>query len=294
MEKENTGHRRIDLISPLKQQAWGWPAVINFYLGGAGVGVFLFSYLAEIIREESSSVPKKIDFELLGLLLMVSGFLAVTAEAGKPWRGGYLLRGFRNAWLSRETLFAIIFILGCSLDRINIISFSRILCVMAAFAFMASQGFVLYQMRSIQAWNVPILPVFFVSSGLASGAAIVLSAAAKAPLGSTSFEYLLALTAVAINLTVWTIYMRLLNSGILATDSERNIGFDYRRKAILLGHLVAIIFLLSLIVVPTFITSGLGDILVALSGIIILGSIFLQKVIIVLEVSKTKKVEISI
>jgi DMSO reductase anchor subunit len=294
MKKENNGSSVIELIGPMRQQAWGWPAVVNFFLGGAGVGVFLFSYVVEITREGSYSLSPKIDFELLGLLLMVSGFLAVAAEAGRPWRGGYLYRGLANAWLSRETLIATIFGLGLGLERINIVFFSRALCVMAALAFMISQGFVLYQMRSIQAWNVPIVPVFFVSSGLASGAAIVLTTAAIEPLGAANFEYRLALVVVALNITVWSIYLHLLNSKILSKEPGRNINLDYRRKAVLLGHLVAMMFIVSFIMLPTLITFRFADILVSLSGLIILGSIFLQKAIIVIEVPQYEKLAIPV
>lgn len=258
------------------------------------MGVFLFSYIVEITREGSYSASPKIAFELLGLLLMVSGFLAVAAEAGKPWRGGYLYRGLANSWLSRETLIATVFVLGLGIERINIVSFSRVLCVMSGLAFMISQGFVLYQMRSIQAWNVPIVPVFFVSSGLASGAAIVLTAAVIEPLGAANFEYRLALVTVALNITVWSIYMHLLNSRIFSRDSGRNIGLDYRKKAVLLGHLVAMIFIVSFILLPTLITFRFADILVALIGLIILGSIFLQKAIIVLEISQYEKLAIPV
>jgi formate-dependent nitrite reductase membrane component NrfD len=286
MKKQKTVVRTIELIPSTRQEAWGWPAVINLFLGGAGAGLFLFSFAAKITQEGSSQLSKKFDFEIIGLLLVLAGFLFLTVEAGKPLRGGYLFRGLRKAWLSRETLFAFIFVMAAMLERLTLFSLFRIVTVLAATAFMVSQGFILYQMRNIRTWNVSAIPFFFISSGLASGAGIVLLTTTIEQISKASTELMIAIIAIAFNSLMWVIYLYRINIRTIKNNSEGRSGYLYRSIMVLIGHLVGIIFLLSLIILPARMTSALGDIVIALSGFIILGCIFVQKAMIVLDVCK--------
>ncbi|RME43027.1 MAG: hypothetical protein D6791_16450, partial [Chloroflexi bacterium] len=108
----------MELIRPIKQTVWRWPAVAQFTLGGMGTGFYLLGLL--IAARSGGDMPESFVlaavFKLLGPALAALGFLALTTEAGRPSRGHNLLRHLRRSWMSRETLAGAVFIPAAFLD----------------------------------------------------------------------------------------------------------------------------------------------------------------------------------
>ena len=153
----------IQVVGSERQEAWHWPAVINFTLGGAGAGLYI---VASIVGNPTHRG--------LAAMLVVAGFAVVALEAGRPLRAHHLWRNLRQSWMSREVLAAMIFISVSLLDSYRPSAVLATVSAASATALLLCHGFILYRARALPAWNVPIMPVLFITSGLAAGAGAAL------------------------------------------------------------------------------------------------------------------------
>lgn len=170
---------RLEMLPARPQTLWGWPAVINFVLGGLGAGWYIVALLAAGLERSpgvtaaSWAVP----------VLVLAGFAAVAGEAGRPLRGPRVLRRLWTSWMSRELLIGIAFVLLIAADLAFPLRVHRAQALVAATLLAVAQGFILRRARGIPAWNVPIVPALFLLSALLSGAGmyLVVEAAAGRP-----------------------------------------------------------------------------------------------------------------
>ncbi|HBY92450.1 MAG: polysulfide reductase NrfD [Ardenticatenaceae bacterium] len=199
----------MELIQPMKQRVWKWPAVVNFTLGGLGTGFYLVGLAAG--APEGAGFVQLALFKLLGPLLASLGFLALTTEAGRPLRGYNLLRHLRRSWMSRETLAAAVFIPAAAADWFFPHPVLKGLAGAAALGLMISQGFIVYRARGVTAWNVPLMPLFFVTSAFATGSGLMVLLVAlggsSGLSGSASFLLPVGLISLALNLALWLLYL---------------------------------------------------------------------------------------
>ena len=156
----------VDLIPARRQRLWGWPAVANFTLGGIGAGLYGTAVLAAGF-EQSPAVAL---CSWLAPLLVLAGFAAVAAEAGRPLRGARVLLRVRTSWMSRELWTGGVFVLLAVADLMHSHGIHRVLLLVAAVLLALTQGFILRRSRGIAAWNVPIMPWLFLLSAATSGA----------------------------------------------------------------------------------------------------------------------------
>ncbi len=159
----------VELIPSVRQALWGRLALANFYLGGAGTGsclvaVWLFGFSPTPLLGVSLT---------LGPLLVVAGFLAVAAEAGRPFRGPRVLRMATSSWMSRELWAGGAFVGLALLDRLRPWVGWRVSAAAAALVFVLAQGWILARCRGVAAWNVPLMPAIFLASALVSGAGVL-------------------------------------------------------------------------------------------------------------------------
>ncbi len=89
----------IDLLPSRPQTFWGWPAVLNFFLGGLGAGFYVVTVLAEGPDGRSAVMTLA---SWLAPACVLAGFAAVAAEAGRPLRGPRVLLRVGTSWMSRE------------------------------------------------------------------------------------------------------------------------------------------------------------------------------------------------
>ncbi len=197
----------MELIQPMKQKVWGWPAVTNFIFGGAAAGFYLLCLLMASLKNNIPGESQLDALKLLAPILSVMGFLALTAEAGRPLRGLYLFRNLHRSWMSRETLAGTIFVLAATVDCFYPHMTLRVLAAIAAMGLIISQGFMVYCARAVTAWNVPIMPLVFVTSGfvLGEGLILILASMGKLTLGFGSI--MIGLICVALDLVVWLTYL---------------------------------------------------------------------------------------
>jgi DMSO reductase anchor subunit len=165
------------LLIPARPQAlWGRLAVANFALGGLGAGVHAVATFASLLgAPETLAVAA-----CLGPALVLAGFAAVAAEAGRPLRGPRVLRRVATSWMSRELWlgggFVALALLG------HVAPAAHVPAALAGLGLAAAQGAILREARGVPAWSVTAMPALFLSSALMSGAGLgLLGHAATAP-----------------------------------------------------------------------------------------------------------------
>ena len=281
------------VISPTKQREWTWPAVANFILGGAGAGFYLMSFLNMFFGREMSLITQPVSFGMLAPVLMGLGIVFLTAEAGRPSRGRYLLRRFQSAWISRETLSFCFFTLAVILDQFFPHLIFKALAGLSALFFMVAQGFILYSSRAVPVWNVSIVPFFFISSGFLSGAGVVLILAASGSLVMSNGFVLFSLIFAMINLGVWFIFLRCSNTADFQSATK---ALRYPSKlffTIIPFHMFSILILI-LFQIRTYIgpNAPFPGTLVTISGLAVIIAVAAQKAGIVLSSGFTGKISL--
>ena len=283
--------KNITILSAEPQRVWGWPGIINFILGGAGTGLYLVDFVAGIFQNGPSVLSRHAQFGLLGPILVILGFVALTTEAGHPTRGIHLFRNLRSAWLSRETLFWSVFVPTAILDWFIPNQFFRIVAVPSALALMISQGLILFQIRAVTAWNMPAIPLFFISSGFISGAGVLLliRGLINSPLSLSTI--VIGIIALSVNLIIWFLYLNCFRCNDFLEATEK-----LRRPLSLiitvgLGHVLPLV-LLFLVAVRDCSESDGPYLLEAVSGLAILLGVAFQKKAIVAKASQLKSITI--
>jgi DMSO reductase anchor subunit len=193
----------LELIPARPQTLWGWPAVVNFVAGGAGAGL----YLAAALTARFGASPLLTLASCLSPALVLLGFVAVGAEAGRPLRGPRVLARAGTSWMSRELWLGGAFVLLAGAELVAPDAALRLGAAVAAVAFAAAQGFILRRARAIAAWDVPVMPLVFVASALVSGvglALVVETVAGRAPGAAWTGA---AMVLVALSLLVWLGYV---------------------------------------------------------------------------------------
>ena len=148
---------------------------------------------------------------LLAPVLVAIGLLSVAAEAGRPFRGFNVIRNFRNSWMSRESVFAIVFIGLAVLDTLLLASpVVQALAAMTGLGLALCQGMILREAKGVPAWSVPIMPHHFAASGMASGMGAFLIVAGlynSRILIEGAAPYVVGLTLISVNLAIWLKYL---------------------------------------------------------------------------------------
>jgi DMSO reductase anchor subunit len=158
--------QRMEMLPAQRQTLWGWPAVVNFALGGLGAGWYVVALVAAGF-ERSPGVAAA---SWAAPALVLAGFAAVAAEAGRPLRGPRVLTRLRTSWMSRELLIGIAFVLLVAADLVFPLRLHRVQALVAAILLALAQGFIVRRARGVTAWDVPIMPPLFLLSALVSGA----------------------------------------------------------------------------------------------------------------------------
>ena len=256
----------LQLNKPVKQKTWGRLAAANFIIGGAGVGFYLVGFFQALMITGSASFFESLPFGLMPPLLISSGFIFLAIEAGRPLRGCFAFSHPRLSWISRETIAFCIFIPSALLDLLMPHPSIKLLAVIAALGLLISQGFIVYRARAVTAWNVPIIPIFFMTSSLASGYGLLLLLEA---LGGSYPDQRMAIIGfifAGLNLVIWYVYV----SGYRSTPFFSATQMLRRSHSMILtvglGHIIPLLLLLILLLPLRFIVEPLLCFFAAISG----------------------------
>ncbi len=164
-----SGQRPVCRTAAKKARVWGWPAVANFILGGAGAGLYLFDALRQVITGKRLEETLHGMTALAAVSLVALGFISVAFEAGRPLRARFLLANIRNSWMSVEMAAGALFIAAATAGQVFVIPACGVIAAGAALVVVISHGCVLHRARAISAWRVPVLPFLFLTSALSMG-----------------------------------------------------------------------------------------------------------------------------
>ena len=268
------------LIPSTQQKSWGWPAALNFILGGAGAGGYLFFTLSHIVvgshGMDGANVRIFINFVMPALVCL--GFLALTLEAGRPQNILFLLSGIRTSWISRESLAFVTFIVTAVMSGFFPGYFWQNLAMISALTLLICQGFVLSKSRGIPAWNLGIMPVLALSSGLSSGAGFIMILWSISGTFLTTSGFILAIIVALINAAFWLFYLMWSKDSEFLKTTHNLRQSPSLAAMIVIGHLVPVLLLMLFLI-----NSGTGIdqegrwFLMGTSGVLLLASSTWQK-----------------
>jgi DMSO reductase anchor subunit len=197
----------VEMICPLRLKVWGWHAVVNFFLGGSASGMYLLALLSDVMDDSGAAAP--LLARLLPTVLAGLGFFIVAFEAGRPLRAPYLPLNIRSSWMSREIVIGGLFIVFGSIDALFRSPVYAALAGTAALGLIVSQGFIVYRSVAVRAWNIPLIPVLFLTSGLWSGFWLVLMVYSLTALALDSLFLTIGLILAPADFLVWIACLKL-------------------------------------------------------------------------------------
>ncbi len=251
-----------------KQSAWHLSAALNLTLGGMGAGFYLVTLLL-ILPESSSwtqSLMQTAVFKLLGPLLVGMGLLSLTTEAGQPVHSIYLLTNLRRSWMSREALAGVIFIVAAVLDWLVPNPVLRGIASLAGLFFIVAQGMIVSRASSVITWYAPIVALFFLTCGLATGSGLMLIVSSLFRVPSTVSLPLVGLVTAIANALVWYVYLRTpgeaFQRGIEPLRQPSNMALT-----IGVGHLLPIVLLIAALASPQPLTIAVAGLALIFGGV---------------------------
>ena len=253
-------------------------AVVNFFFGGMATGFYLIQSIFPHIVNNPISDFQLVSFTLVASVLLLLGLLLVGLEAGRPMRGFYVFRDFRHSWMSREALAATIFVMAAILNCIIPNLIFLYLAMLAAAVFMISQGLIVYSAKGVRAWNVRIIPPFFVTNGFATGSGLFLLLATLFNLGTNRTAVAISVFAAVINLLVWLSYLKWSKTPEFLASTERLRRPISMFITLGLGHLLPLLILLPMAMGSSeFLIRQTGENAAAFAGLLLIWAGMLQK-----------------
>ncbi len=148
---------------------------------GTGYGILFFTALLGIVNTGTMLDPDlNIAFAIsiiIGLIMVALGIISSTLHLANPknvWRAFFR---FKSSWLSKEGVFAVISFpiallflasFGFGLPA-YIVQFFAVITMLIAVLTIFSTGMIYACLKTIRAWNSPIVPVNYILLGLLSG-----------------------------------------------------------------------------------------------------------------------------
>lgn len=177
------------MIQAERQQSWGWTAAIYVFLAGVGGGVFLFSFILDVMGMYE---PVARIGALIGPVLVLIGTFFLLADLGAVSKVYWLFCGtstLMTSWMARGAWILAAFIicgLAYSLPSIRLFEWlpwrqtenlgqgMGIVAALLSMLVVVYPGFLLGVLKSIPFWNRWVLPPLFFLSGLDTGIAVLL------------------------------------------------------------------------------------------------------------------------
>ena len=284
--------RKMELIRPIKQRVWGWPAVFNFVMVGTATGLYLLNFLIAILQEGSLGVSETVSSQILSPVLVCIGFSALTLESCRPEGAHHLFRHIIGSWMSIEILAASIFVPAAIMDWLFPHPIVRGIAATAAIGLMFSQGCIVYSAKAMTAWNVWLMPILFLTSGFAKGSGLLLLLTTeKLSLAATPIK--IALICVLLNLSVWLLYLYRSNDSAFLEATKPMRRSSALVRTLVVGHLFPMLLLLSFLLgVGGNGGSGFQHIAIDLSGLALIASGVSQMFSLIMRVGYDRGIKI--
>jgi sulfite dehydrogenase (quinone) subunit SoeC len=169
---------------------------------GAGFGLFSLLFIADFFKLGGGfNQDQLVEGGLMAMALVVFGLLSSTFHLANPKNAWRAFSRFRTSWLSREGVFAVIF-MPLALIYLASIMFdapqwlrvsSGFLTAVLAWITVFSTGMIYACLKTIRQWNTPLVPANYLALGYASGSLLLLLGAVGAGLDVTPYVAMSAL-----------------------------------------------------------------------------------------------------
>jgi hypothetical protein len=164
---------------------------------GAGFGLFSLLFIADFFKLGGGfNQDQLVAGGLLAMGLVVFGLLSSTFHLANPKNAWRAISRFRTSWLSREGVFAVVF-MPLALIYLASIMFdapqwlrvsSGFLTAVLAWITVFSTGMIYACLKTIRQWNTPLVPANYLALGYASGSLLLLLGAVIAGLDTTALH----------------------------------------------------------------------------------------------------------
>ena len=269
-----TGTKITNIIPPTRQDVWGWPAIAVFTLGGLGAGFYIMSAVEQLMRAGSHSLSRPVLFAPLGILISAAGFIILVIEIGRPLRSIYVIRNIKSAWISRELIFFSGFACLVLLHNTFPSSFLWMASVSMGGCFILSQGFIVFRSKGVEAWNVPVVPLLFLMSGLLSGYGGVLLLAALGYIPVSRKLVAMGVVLLFVRAAIWVIYIFWSRTVAFISSTKK---FRIPARFVFFTLLTFGVPVVLLIYTSGYGKTQLANTLVAVTGSLIIFSGFVEK-----------------
>jgi len=156
---------------------------------GAGFGFFSLLVIADIFQLGGGFTREQLVMTgLLGMALVVAGLLSSSLHLANPKNGWRAFARFRTSWLSREAVFAVVF-MPIALAYLASAWFEGplwlryglgLITAVLGWITVFSSGMIYACLKTIRQWNTPLVPANYLALGYSSGSLFLLAAAAIA------------------------------------------------------------------------------------------------------------------
>lgn len=173
---------------------------------GAGFGLFSLLYIADVFRLGGGfSREQLLIGGFMAMALIVFGLVSSTFHLANPKNAWRAFSRFRTSWLSREGVFALVF-MPLALAYLASIWFeapavvrigSGLLAAVLAWITVFSTGMIYACLKTIRQWHTPLVPANYLALGYASGSLLLLLGAVVARLDTVPY---LAMTALILSI----------------------------------------------------------------------------------------------
>jgi len=186
------------LLQTKRQRSWGWATAIDFFFGGVGAGLFLFSFLTSI----SLGL-------IMGWLFVVIGLGVLAAEVGTRWNIRRIFSRIASSWLSRGAainaiflIFGILCIIMWLVGQVGLgFWFGLIGCIAALLIICYPALLLLQSSVAIPFWGSAVLPLLFLSHSLAGGLSALILLSLFTPIQTTQliwWQFTLLITTLVL------------------------------------------------------------------------------------------------
>ncbi|GJL81822.1 MAG: hypothetical protein DHS20C01_14560 [marine bacterium B5-7] len=264
------------MIAPSLQKYWDGRAAGNFVFGGAGSGLIISTAIATPFNTASMSAAL-----LIGACLIALGLLLVWFEIGRPLRFINVLRNPYTSWMSREAWTAIV-LLPLTLAAFALPT--RGLVIPAAFVallFLYCQARILRASAGVPTWRQRGTMALIVTTGLTEGAGLYLLLYATGLIDVLSLPIPLLITAVLFiggRYATWRSWLHELQGN--APTESLSVMRTFAKQFIVVGHLLPIV-----LIVVAWLIPAISDIVLAVSGVLVLLSGWTFKTRLILSAS---------
>jgi len=168
-----------------RQNSFGGLIAIDLFLGGAGAGIFLISFIMDLMNRFQDITKIGV---ITGLILVLMGTLILFLDLGNKSRS-YMLFVNPSSWVARGTYFItgfVVFGVAYSVISWNFLGWVLLskttllgkvvggIAAIFSFLTMLYTGMLFSTMKRIPLWNTPVLPLLFFFASLYTAMAFLL------------------------------------------------------------------------------------------------------------------------